>query len=836
MARKKKGSHCGICGKKGSTSRTHCRICGTHCSHPNNSSLCTFSESKSQIRKDQKEIKLPSNSFELEPSLWLKEIEAMNKFQTVELLHNGENMFNCLVLLLKSIGLKDAPKTAKEMRIIISNELRHPSVEGFSYEYQENKANNATHDSKCVANSSKSLKEFYNKIKKPFRTGGEFGNNICLLAMSNRFQLKILVFNELEKTLKTLGSQHKETIYLVCNSNEMCYKALIDDSFNLDSLDHEWIQKKTKHIISDVTEYAKASGVLESSLSLNNSSESSMDTNFLALTTSKTENECRQRLANINNWWIFDPPGRGDCLFHAILANCRVKNWESMPQSILEMKNAISLELESNKTEYSLFFIPYDLPGCSQTYDEFATNMRRLAPDGGEWGNENCLKPIASLFQISVVIYKNKFRQPLIFGEDYEKECLLYLDPEIPHYFVFFEKSKFNEDQICKRYPGVITNSDYSKYQISSSISSVLVEKTNLTSKKNLNATKSQSKIDFFLKIHNKGKHDISQTTNEQEINIYSTNKKMKLINENNLEIVNSSSDSCNSLKHDSLAQDIDCSEKTTTKDFDSQIAIGNLSNTLVLDTDKSFSVSKQKNNPPSLCREKALLCDSCKRCSLEGFDIDLTTCEIDVHGKKYGAMNKYWLIYSNPTLCYYCKKMFTSNQKSLNFQTCWAAWIDSMLEDGAKKNIKHNDYAYLPKYLSDVLLKMWMYHPHVKQGVHFFADKTLELKEFNDNIYETPGSFRKMSNEYCWPDVRCPLGCWQHADECRMLEYHHFISGYLNFKIPSSNKKFTVSFRRDWPLISMNCFKWCIKPSLVMYKSKGLCILLCKYHDNSSL
>ena len=189
--------------------------------------------------------------------------------------------------------------------------------------------------------------------------------------------------------------------------------------------------------------------------------------------------------------------------------------------------------------------------------------MKRLAPNGGEWGNENCLKPIASLLQTSVVIYKNKLRQPLIFGEEHQKECLLYLDPDIPHYFVFFRKLNINAAQICKRYPGVIKNSDYSKERLSSFVSSGLVRKTNLALKKNLNVKKSQRKINSFFNIHEKEKHSISKTTNEKETNMCPHNKKMKLDEKSKLEKKNRSSNSCYELKYPLLHDHIVDSEKT---------------------------------------------------------------------------------------------------------------------------------------------------------------------------------------------------------------------------------------------------------------------------------
>ena len=86
-----------------------------------------------------------------------------------------------------------------------------------------------------------------------------------------------------------------------------------------------------------------------------------------------------------------------------------------------------------------------------------------------------------------------------------------------------------------------------------------------------------------------------------------------------------------------------------------------------------------------------------------------------------------------------------------------------------------------------------------MRQGVNMFVDKTNDLEEFENNIYKSPGKFRKMLNKHCWPVIRCPVGCWQFIDKCRTLQFHHFISRHLDIKI-SSEKKLTASFKKDLP------------------------------------
>ena len=150
----------------------------------------------------------------------------------------------------------------------------------------------------------------------------------------------------------------------------------------------------------------------------------------------------------------------------------------------------------------------------------------------------------------------------------------------------------------------------------------------------------------------------------------------------------------------------------------------------LIEQIENNLNHSNGVSDPTCNHKEQLIFCDSCKRCSVEGHDIELSVCQLLTHGKNYGAMNFTQSFYTNPTLCHYCKKMFSSNSNNFDFKTCWAAWICTMLENGMKNNTSPEDHSYFPKCLSDVLLKMRRHHRHVKQGVSMFADKTNDFEE----------------------------------------------------------------------------------------------------------
>ena len=85
--------------------------------------------------------------------------------------------------------------------------------------------------------------------------------------------------------------------------------------------------------------------------------------------------------------------------------------------------------------------------------------MKKLAPDGGEWGNENCLRPLSMLLKAKITIYQKQSPCPQVFGEECEKECHLYLDNQEDHYYLFIDKCSFTALEVTQSYEGYIENS-----------------------------------------------------------------------------------------------------------------------------------------------------------------------------------------------------------------------------------------------------------------------------------------------------------------------------------------------------------------------------------------
>ncbi|CAG0909833.1 unnamed protein product, partial [Cyprideis torosa] len=140
---------------------------------------------------------------------------------------------------------------------------------------------------------------------------------------------------------------------------------------------------------------------------------------------------------------------------------------------------------------------------------------------------------------------------------------------------------------------------------------------------------------------------------------------------------------------------------------------------------------------------------------------------------------------------------------------------------------------------LSSELQEMWSiiekHVPH-QSSEPVFSDKTHILQDFNENILRSPGGFRKSLNKYCFPDVKCPLGCWAFPDYCQMVQFHHFLAYHTGFNFPGSNAKLFNSARPDWPNPKRQYMEWTITPSLVMDEVNGLSVLVCKDHTTKEL
>ena len=92
--------------------------------------------------------------------------------------------------------------------------------------------------------------------------------------------------------------------------------------------------------------------------------------------------------------------------------------------------------------------------------------------------------------------------------------------------------------------------------------------------------------------------------------------------------------------------------------------------------------------------------------------------------------------------------------------------------------------------------------------GSDVLSFKSTDLDLFLKNVSSSPGGFVQMLNNYCFPDVKCPLGCWQFMEYCQDIPFHHYLDFKFMFKTQHSNPKLFNSSRKYWPLVD-EFLKW---------------------------
>ena len=156
---------------------------------------------------------------------------------------------------------------------------------------------------------------------------------------------------------------------------------------------------------------------------------------------------------------------------------------------------------------------------------------------------------------------------------------------------------------------------------------------------------------------------------------------------------------------------------------------------------------------------------------------------------------------------------------------------IYSILTKTSHNNIRIEVTHVLPLAIKDMWRKIIVQHDNHNE----FMDMRNKSTNFKLNIFVSPGKFRKTLNKHCFPEVECPLGCWQFIDYCKEIPFYYLLKKKFNFGPSNVHTSILNSARRDWPSTNSS-LKWNIKPTTIISKEKGLCFLVCEDHSNTTL
>ena len=97
-------------------------------------------------------------------------------------------------------------------------------------------------------------------------------------------------------------------------------------------------------------------------------------------------------------------------------------------------------------------------------------------------------------------------------------------------------------------------------------------------------------------------------------------------------------------------------------------------------------------------------------------------------------------------------------------------------------------------------------------------------------------GQFIKSNDDFAFPSVKCPAGCYSFVNECTSIPFNHLLAWKFNLSIFGGDPKFLKGARSDWiESRRMVLGKFLVIPGLVV-NEEGLSIMLCESHGKGLL
>jgi len=111
------------------------------------------------------------------------------------------------------------------------------------------------------------------------------------------------------------------------------------------------------------------------------------------------------------------------------------------------------------------------------------------------------------------------------------------------------------------------------------------------------------------------------------------------------------------------------------------------------------------------------------------------------------------------------------------------------------------------------------------------FVDVTVDMNRFKG--LTTSGrikDFITAMDEYSFPCVKCPAGCFAYVDECQTVSFEHFIAWKFGHSIFDGAAAEFKGARSDWPKVSVHLEQFTVSPAVAVTE-KGLSVLMCASH-----
>ena len=192
--------------------------------------------------------------------------------------------------------------------------------------------------------------------------------------------------------------------------------------------------------------------------------------------------------------------------------------------------------------------------------------------------------------------------------------------------------------------------------------------------------------------------------------------------------------------------------------------------------------------------------------------------------------------------LCQHCARYNDNPNRHKDWSNAWPSVMYTLLFETHRfnsnteklfKNLPHEIRTSYMQHLNNV-------YPAFTLNNHdsVFRDITREKDDFFTLINtRTAKNLVTALNKYCFPNIRCPAGCFEFIEKTEGISFAHFLNYlyplFTSFKADS--KKFLKGAREDFlkPLELLEKFK--ISPC-VLVSEKGLQLVTCSDHKNGVL
>ena len=237
-----------------------------------------------------------------------------------------------------------------------------------------------------------------------------------------------------------------------------------------------------------------------------------------------------------------------------------------------------------------------------------------------------------------------------------------------------------------------------------------------------------------------------------------------------------------------------------------------------------TFSADKAQN------RE---MCGKCCRISTPAYPLQWQTLEkTAIKRRRFGL---------RPTAtCLVCQSCFNYNNGGNCWRYAWPSVIHSLLKDLSIRDCTMKKFAsFLPPEIRDSWAMCQHLHPAVSMGdPSVLVDITKRKEVFLDKI--NSGNFtdleEALDNE-CYPNCRCPFGCFTFVEETGRIGFNHLVNGILpSFISFSSDYLYHLrGARDDWlkPMKVLDAFD--VSGFVSVNGAYGLVIGTCVQHNNGS-